>query len=50
MKWGLNETLVVASFRFNQPFEELRAEKFLEDLFNNPNVRYVVNGVSLAIT
>jgi hypothetical protein len=45
---GLNETLTISSFRFNQPYDELRTVRFLEDLFNNPNVRYLVSAVQFS--
>jgi hypothetical protein len=38
--------LTIASFRFDQAYDELRTVKFLEDLFNNPNVRYLVSAVA----
>lgn len=45
MKWGLLDTLKIHSFRFNQPYDELKPDRFLLDLFNNPNVRYMLPDV-----
>lgn len=42
---GLADTLRVASFRYNQHLNDYEAPRFLHDLFNNPNVRYVLNNV-----
>lgn len=44
-KWGLIDSLKIASFRFNQAFSEFQMEGFLKDLFSNPNVRYLINNV-----
>jgi len=47
---GLAESLRVGSFRFNQGFQEFELNRFLADLFNSPNVRYVMTNVCLPKT
>jgi hypothetical protein len=42
---GLADTLRIGSFRYNQHFQDYDAARFLHDLFNNPNVRYLINNV-----
>ena len=38
-------TLKVGSFKFSQGFQEFEVNLFLHDLFDNPNVRFVMNNV-----
>jgi len=42
---GLLESLRIGSFRYNQHFQEFESSRFMVDLFNNPNVRYILNNV-----
>lgn len=42
---GLSETLKIGSFRYNQHLQEYDTHRFMLDLFNNPNVRYIMNNV-----
>lgn len=44
---GLAETLKIGSFRYNQLLQDYEINRFLHDLFNNPNVRFVMNNVRL---
>ena len=37
----------VGSFRYNQHLQDYDSDRFLKDLFNNPNVRYIMNNVQI---
>lgn len=37
-KWGIQETIEVAKFRFNKNFHLIGAEEYLKDLFNSRDV------------
>ncbi len=45
-KWGLEEHFKQYRFRFNLKFSELNPEKFLNDFFNDQNVRNTLNIVN----
>ena len=42
---GIQETLKLRKFRFNQGFDSLSAQEFLKDFFCNVNVRNELNSV-----
>lgn len=37
----------IGSFRYNQQLQDYEINRFLVDLFNNPNVRYIMSNVTL---
>ena len=46
MQWGLDKSLKLFSFRFNLKFNDLQSDQFLKDLFNSPDVRYILSFVT----
>jgi cilia- and flagella-associated protein 300 len=46
---GLADTLKVVTFRYNQNFQEYDTDRFVRDLFNNPNVRYQMSNATIPI-
>ena len=46
MQWGLDQSLKLFSFRFNLKFNDLQSDQFLKDLFNSPDVRYILSFVT----